>query len=100
MLIQSGRNPKWPDKVSKYWKYGSGPVPDWLSDASKIIGFDNAGQPVLSTLNLSGDSIQIQGPTGPLVTLKTQDSWIIYDEHFGFLSMTDKQKELLYEEKK
>lgn len=98
MLVQSGRNPKWPAKVSRYWKYGSGPVPDWLSDASKVIGIDESGQPVLSVLRLSGDSIQIQGPTGPLVTLKTSDSWVIYDDSLGFLSMTEKQKELLYEE--
>ena len=98
-LIQTGYNPDWPVEVEKYWRYGSGSPPVWLTDEAKLTGFDSSGSVIFETVTTGTGGLIIKSATGDLVVLPNQDSWILYKEGLGFLSMTNEQKELIYEEK-
>jgi len=98
-LIQTGRNPDWPKETDRFWRYGSGSPPSWLTDEAKVSGFDPAGSAILETSTTESGGLIIKSATADLVMLPTPDSWILYDDSLGFLSMTDEQKELIYEEK-
>lgn len=96
-LIQAGDNPKYPKEVKKYWKYSTTEAPpEWLTDSAIIKEVKD--WPILDTEEKSDGKIIIKSVNGILVELPNRSSWIIYDEGLGFLSMTDRQKELLYEE--
>ena len=98
-LIQTGHNPDWPDETDKFWRYGNGSPPAWITDEAKVSGFDPAGAAILETIPTESGGLIIKSAIGDLVSLATPDSWILYDDGLGFLSMTNEQKELIYEEK-
>ena len=99
-LIQTGRNPDWPKEVSHYWRYSATtPPPGWLTDHAKVIGFTDTNIALLETSLTGTGGLVIRSATGDLVTLATTDSWVLFDGDSKFLSMTNEQKELIYEEK-
>ena len=98
-LIQTGRNPDWPKEIDKFWRYGSGSPPAWLTDEAKVSGFDPSGSAILETSTTESGGLIIKSAMTNLVVLPTLDSWILFKEGLGFLSMTNEQKELIYEEK-
>ena len=98
-LIQTGRNPDWPKETDRFWRYGSGSPPVWLTDEAKVLGFDSTGSAILETSTTESGGLIIKSATANLVVLPTMDSWILFKEGLGFLSMTNEQKELIYEEK-
>ncbi len=98
-LIQTGHNPDWPHETDKFWRFGTGSPPSWITDEAKVSGFDFAGAAILETSTTESGGLIIKSATADLVVLQTPDSWILYDDSLGFLSMTDEQKELIYEEK-
>jgi hypothetical protein len=98
-LIQTGRNPDWPKETDRFWRYGSGSPPAWLTDEAKVSGFDPSGSAILETSTTESGGLIIKSATANLVVLPTLDSWILFKEGLGFLSMTNEQKELIYEEK-
>jgi hypothetical protein len=98
-LIQTGRNPDWPIETDRYWRYGHGSPPSWLTDEAKVSGFDSAGGAILETVTTESGGLIVKSATSNLVVLPSPDSWILYQEGLGFLSMTNEQKELIYEEK-
>ena len=98
-LIQTGRNPDWPMRTNQYWRYGHGSPPSWLTDEAKILGFDSSGAAILETVATESGGLIIKSASKNLVILPTLDSWILFKEGLGFLSMTNEQKELIYEEK-
>ena len=98
-LIQTGHNPDWPHETDKFWRFGTGSPPSWITDEAKVSGFDSAGAAILETSTTESGGLIVKSATADLVVLQTPDSWILYDDSLGFLSMTNEQKELIYEEK-
>lgn len=98
-LIQTGHNPDWPHETDKFWQFGTGSPPSWITDEAKVSGFDSAGAAILETSTTESGGLIVKSATADLVVLQTPDSWILYDDSLGFLSMTNEQKELIYEEK-
>jgi hypothetical protein len=98
-LIQTGHNPDWPLETNKFWRYGHGSPPDWLTDEAKVSGFDSTGAAILETNSTESGGLIIKSATSDLIVLPTPDSWVLFKEGLGFLSMTNEQKELIYEEK-
>ena len=98
-LIQTGHNPDWPHETDKFWRFGQGSPPAWLTDEAKVSGFDSSGATVLETVTTESGGLIIKSATGDLVMLPSPDSWVLYNDSLGFLSMTNEQKELIYEEK-
>ena len=96
-LIQTGNNPRFPKECLKYWKFSlNNAPPEWLTDQAKISEIKD--WPVLDIEIKSGGIYSIKLAIGTTINVPGVGSWIIYDDNLGFLSMTDKQKELLYEE--
>ena len=97
-LVQIGYNPGYPVETEKYWRFSlESPPPTWLTDIAKIKEIKD--WPILDTERLASGGLAIKGPSGNLVILQDpEDSWVIFDDRLGPLSMTNKQKEFLYEE--
>ena len=96
-LIQTGNNPRFPKECQKYWKFSlNSAPPEWLTDQAKISEVKD--WPILD-IEIKSDGIySVKLAIGTTISVPGIGAWIIYDDNLGFLSMTDKQKELLYEE--
>lgn len=98
LLKQSGENKNYPE-ICDAWKMGE-PIPEWLSDSARVKEIKEDGTVVLSTSTTSSGGVMIlghQGPTDILVTLKSEESWIIHSKTHKLISLTDLQLRLLYD---
>lgn len=96
---QVGRNDKYPKEV-RVWRRGE-PVPEWLSDISKISGMDNISNlPILATvaLNTGGYIILESGSSGneSLVTVRKENDYVCIGDDSRIFSLTPNQLRLLY----
>ena len=95
-IIQKGDNPDFP-KTAEIWTL-SDPVPEWLIDRAKFLGFTEEGQPEIDIREESGGYF-IPDSSGRevLVRLKGKDSFLLYSPTHPLISLTPHQMELLYE---
>ena len=96
-VIQKGHNPDYPKEA--YTWTPSQPVPEWILDRARISGFNEKGEPILITRKRSSGGIDILEANGrdTLVSLRTEDSWILYSSSHPLMSVTPHQLDLLYD---
>lgn len=96
-VTQKGYNPDYP--VEAYIWTPTQPIPEWMIDRAKISGFNESGEPILCTRLKSSGGIDILDSSGKnvLVSLVTEDSWILYSSSHPLMSVTPHQLELLYD---
>lgn len=96
-VIQKGYNPDYP-KEAYIWTQ-SQPIPEWLSDRAKVSGIDKNGTPILlmRPKTLGGYEIYDSSGDSVLVSLNTDDSWILFSSTHPLISVTPHQLELLYD---
>ena len=77
---QSGVNNKYPTLIEA-WEYGSGTIPDWISDKSKVTFIDGLGNVTLETHDTNTGGVEIIDSTGtsPLVKLNSKTDLICRD---------------------
>lgn len=77
---QSGVNNKYPTLIEA-WEYGSGTIPDWISDKSKVTFIDGLGNVTLEThdTNTGGVEIIDSSGTSALVRLESKTDLICRD---------------------
>ena len=97
-VTQKGYNPDYP-KEAYIWTPSNPIIPEWISDRAKVIGFSESGEPILYTRPKSSGGFEILDTTGGsvLVSLRTEDSWVLYSTSHPLMSVTPHQLELLYE---
>lgn len=95
-VCQRGLNPDYP-KEAYVWTPNQ-PIPEWLLDRAKISGFEESGKPILYTRPKTSGGVEILDASGKnvLVSLETEDSWILYSKTHPLMSVTPHQLELLY----
>lgn len=98
-FIQRGENPKYP-VIIECWRRGETPVPEWLTDQSRIQQISDDGTPVLLTRETNAGGYEIVDAAGSSVLVKTQSDqdYICYAEGYKIFSLTPKQMEHLYTE--
>jgi hypothetical protein len=94
-LKQWGYNPSYPIEAES-WKFGE-PVPGWLSDVARVLGFNSDGGIILETYKDASGKIHIKDTYRPIdiFVLPNEDAMIIYGE--GKRLVIDETKlDLLY----
>lgn len=96
-VTQKGNNPDYP-KEAYIWTL-SEEVPEWISDRAKISGFKETGEPILMIRRKSSGGLELLDSSGKetLISLKTEDSWVLFSSSHPLISLTPHQLELLYD---
>ena len=96
-VTQKGYNPDYP-REAYIWTLTQ-PIPEWILDRARISGFNEEGKPILCTRPKTSGSLDILDSSGKdvLVSLKTEDSWVLYSSSHPLMSVTPHQLELLYD---
>lgn len=97
--IQSGKNSNYPEKIEA-WEYGTGSIPDWISDKAKITFIDGIGNVTLETHDTNTGGVEIIDSTGTssLVKLNSKTDLICRkeDDNIHIFVLSREQLELLY----
>lgn len=95
-IKQVGYNPDYPMEAD-IWTL-SQPVPEWISDRAKISEVNESGEPIVLTRKKSSGGLDIFDSSGRevLVSLDTEDSYILYSKTHPLISLTPHQLDLLY----
>ena len=98
MAKQRGRNIKYPEKIN-YWIYGKLPVPEWLSDITRIKGVNaETGEAILDMkkTNTGGYELTESGGNRTIIKTKSMEDYVCFGNGTLF-SLTPNQFNLLYE---
>ena len=96
MMLQRGRNNKYPKKIET-WKIGDD-VPEWLSDRAKVELVDlGSGKKTIKTNEFTNGGIEVVAADGrnSLVKTTSKTDLICFGDGKIF-SLTEKQLNLLY----
>ena len=97
IFVQCGRNDKYPEQIET-WRRGE-TVPEWISDNCKIIGIEGTSLIPEFRKVINGGYEIVKENGSALVSTKSDSDFICFGNNKIF-SLTPKQLELLYTEKK
>jgi len=98
---QRGEYNKYPKEIEEgnLWRINESP-PQWLIDQGKIIKITESGEYVFDTSPDSNGGLIFKSQRGGALATLPKDGYLLYSKEKGIIGLTEKQLNLLYEEKK